>query len=63
MTIRRLLLMLVLVLGVFTALAQDNSTNTVSFNGFSFSVPASVAANVNISQYPGDPPTLGQPGR
>jgi heat shock protein HslJ len=59
-------LLLVLLLAAFPALAQDTATtssvNTVAFNGFSFSLPSAVATNVNISQFPGDPTTLEQPG-
>ena len=39
--------------------AQDN---TVSFNQYSFAFSPSIASNVAISQFPGDPPTLEQPG-
>ncbi len=53
------LLLLGLLLLAVPVLAQDN---TVSFNGFSFSLPAALATNVNITQFAGDPLTLEQPG-
>ncbi|MFN8450894.1 MAG: META domain-containing protein [Anaerolineae bacterium] len=57
-----LLLILTLALCAFPALAQDGSTSTVAFNGFSFSLPSALASNVNITQNPGDPTTVEQPG-
>jgi heat shock protein HslJ len=61
MKFKFLILALVVGLFAFPALAQD-STNTVSFNGFSFSFDSSLATNVNITQYPGDAVDLQQPG-
>lgn len=54
-------LLLLLALVALPLAAQDE-LNTVSFNGFGFSFPASLANNVNIIQIAGDPPTLEQPG-
>jgi heat shock protein HslJ len=42
--------------------AQDATTNTVSFNSFSFSFPNTLATNVNIAQVAADDPALEQPG-
>jgi hypothetical protein len=42
--------------------AQDTKTNTVSFNGVSFSFDSSVATSVQISAYPGDPKSVEYPG-
>ncbi|MBC7811717.1 MAG: hypothetical protein H7175_11250, partial [Burkholderiales bacterium] len=56
------LILIVLALCAFAvpALAQD--TNRVIFNDFSFSYDSSLATNVNIVQFAGDPPELEQPG-
>jgi heat shock protein HslJ len=60
---RKLLaLTLLLMLGVFPGLAQDNTSNSVQFNGFGFNFDSALATNVNISQYPGDASDLQQPG-
>ena len=37
-------------------------THTVAFDGFSFSLDAAIASNINIVQYAGDPVDLAQPG-
>src|SRR4051812_38911040 len=55
-------LTLLLMLGIFPALAQDATTNSVQYNGFGFNFDAHVATNVNVTQYPGDAPDLQQPG-
>jgi heat shock protein HslJ len=55
-------LSLLLVLGIFPAMAQDGTSNSVQFNGVGFSFDSSLATNVNIWQYPGDAPDLQQPG-
>jgi META domain-containing protein len=57
-----IVLTLLLILGVIPALAQDGTPNSVQFNGFRFSFDSALATNVNISQYPGDPTDLQQPG-
>lgn len=62
MKIKTLLLMLLLGLCALPTLAQDATTNTVSFNGFSFSFPNTLATNVNIAQVEADDPALEQPG-
>ncbi len=62
MKLKILLLVLLAALCVTPALAQDSATFAVAFDGFSFNLPPAVASNVNISQYPGDPTTLDQPG-
>jgi hypothetical protein len=56
-----ILLGLCLVLTALPALAQ-NVLNLITFNNFSFSFDSSLAANVNVTQFPGDPPDLEQPG-
>ena len=62
MRLKILLVVLLAALCVTPALAQDSATFAVAFDGFSFNLPSAVASNVNISQYPGDPTTLQQPG-
>jgi len=56
------LFVLILALGAVPTFAQGDPTNTVSFNGFSFSFDPALAANVNITQFAGDPVDLDQPG-
>jgi heat shock protein HslJ len=58
----RFVVLLVVALFAFPALAQDNATHTVTFDGFSFSYDSSIAPNVNITLFAGDPPDLEQPG-
>lgn len=62
MKMKWVLLVLLLALSAFPALAQDSTINSLAFNGFSFNLPSDIASNVNISQFPGDPTTLEQPG-
>jgi heat shock protein HslJ len=64
MKFKALLVTLILVFCAFPALAQQPSgtLNTVSFNGFSFNFDSTLATNVNISQFAGDPADLQQPG-
>lgn len=64
MTFKRLIFVFaVLVLAALPALAQDTpTTNSVSFNGVSFQFPASLATNLNIQAFAGDPTDLEQPG-
>lgn len=56
--------LLVLLLGVFPALAQDTTTSAVIFDGFGFYVDQGLAANVNISRhadentFPPEPPYI-----
>jgi heat shock protein HslJ len=42
--------------------AQDSGINAIAFNGFSFSFDSSLATNVNIVQFAGNPTDLQQPG-
>jgi heat shock protein HslJ len=55
-------LTLLLIVGIFPALAQDGTSNSVQFNGFGFNFDSALATSVNISQYAGDAPDLQQPG-
>jgi heat shock protein HslJ len=59
--IKFIVLGLCLALFALPVLAQD-SANAITFNNFSFSFDSSLASNVNITQFPGDPPDLEQPG-
>jgi hypothetical protein len=43
-------------------LAQDVPTSTIGSGGVSFAFPSSLGPNVNVVQYPGDDPSLEQPG-
>jgi lysophospholipase L1-like esterase len=56
------LLILILTLAAVPALAQQDSPNRVSFNGFSFSYDPALGSNVNIGQIPGDPVADAGPG-
>ncbi|MBK8027272.1 MAG: META domain-containing protein [Chloroflexi bacterium] len=56
-----ILLALLLALAAASVSAQD-SIGTVTFNGFSFSFPSSLATNVNIEQFAGDPLDAQYPG-
>jgi hypothetical protein len=47
---------------VTAAFAQQPTTNTIGFNGFSFSFDSALGTNVNISQLPGDPVEGAAPG-
>jgi heat shock protein HslJ len=58
MKLRMLFVTLLVTLLTVPVFAQGTS-NSVTFNGVSFSFDSSVAANVVISQYPGDPADLG----
>lgn len=51
-----------LALAALPAAAQEAGGNTVSFNGISFQFDSSLATNVNIRQFAGDPSDLEQPG-
>lgn len=57
MKLKALILALLFALSVLPAFAQDDTTttNTVAFNGFSFSYDSTIASNVNITQVAGDP--------
>ncbi|MEO8609492.1 MAG: META domain-containing protein [Chloroflexota bacterium] len=55
-------LTLLVIVGIFPALAQGSVTNTVQYNGFGFSFDSTIATNVDISQYAGDSPDVQQPG-
>jgi hypothetical protein len=54
--------MLLLALCALPVLAQENTINSVSLNGISFSFDSSLATNVNILQNPGDPVDYEAPG-
>ncbi|MBZ0281083.1 MAG: hypothetical protein K8L97_10100 [Anaerolineae bacterium] len=56
------LVLLLAMLGIIPTLAQETATHNVSYNGFSFSLDGSLANNINITQYPGDPAELGPGG-
>lgn len=58
----RFIALALLALSAFPILAQDGATHSVTFDGFSFSYPSSLAANLNITEIPGDPTDLEQPG-
>ncbi|MFN8374375.1 MAG: hypothetical protein U0694_16050 [Anaerolineae bacterium] len=55
MKFKSLIVVLLVAFAVFPVLAQEDTTNSVSFNGFSMSFDSSLASSVNISQMPGDP--------
>ncbi len=52
----------ILTLAAVPAAAQTPTTNTVAYNGFSFSYDASLAGHVDIDEVAGDAPDLQQPG-
>lgn len=56
------LALLLLALSALPALAQDGLTNSVTFNGFSFSYDLTLATNLDIAIYAGDAPDLQAPG-
>lgn len=56
------LLSLSLLLIALPAAAQGGPTHAITFDGFSFTLDAALAANVNIVPYAGDPVDLAQPG-
>lgn len=58
----RFIALALLALSAFPLFAQDDATHAVTFDGFSFSYPSSLAANLNITEIPGDPTDLDQPG-
>ncbi|MEP7290959.1 MAG: META domain-containing protein [Chloroflexota bacterium] len=62
MKTRALLLVLVLALCAFPALAQDTGTNMLIYNGVSFSYPTTLASSINITQVAGDAADVQQPG-
>ncbi len=65
MKLRSLLLTVmlsVLALVVLPVAAQPAATNTITYNGFSFSYDASLAGHVVIDEIAGDAPTVQQPG-
>ena len=59
MRVKAILIGLALLLAVTPALAQDSSTHTVAFDGFRFNFDEALAAHVNITQYAGDPASIG----
>src|SRR3954465_11987191 len=65
MKFKTLLLVMILALGaliVLPASAQTTGSNTVAFNGFSFSASSAIASSVNIMQAAADPASTEQPG-
>jgi heat shock protein HslJ len=48
---RFLFVLCLLLAAVVPAFAQDSATNTMTFNGFSFAFPDSLATNVNVTQF------------
>jgi len=63
MKLKLLVLIVILTLGVSPVLAQDEGgTHTVAFDGVSFTYDTSLAANVNIVPFGGDPVDLEAPG-
>ncbi len=58
---KRLFILLILVLVVLAVPAAAQETNTVTYNGFSFSYDPAFAASVNITEYAGDPVDLAAP--
>src|SRR5688572_5924078 len=60
-TLLSAMVQMLLVLAALPAAAQEGM-NAVSFNGIGFTFDASLANNVDISFYFGDPPDLEQPG-
>jgi hypothetical protein len=62
MKFKFLILLLLAAVAVSPVLAQSTTGNSVTYNGFNFSWDSSLGPNVNISQYPGDPPDQQQPG-
>ena len=53
------LLFVLLAVAVTPAFAQEEVIHTIAVDGFSFPFDPAFAANVNIAQYPGDPPEFG----
>ena len=53
------ILFTLLLMSILPVLAQDTNTRTVTINDYSFIYPDSLAANITITTYPGDP--LDQP--
>jgi hypothetical protein len=62
MKIKTLIFVVLFLLSATSVLAQDDQTNTVTFNNFSFKVASNFAPNVNIVQFAGDPKDIQQPG-
>jgi len=60
--IQCLVLALALILGTAPVHAQGGTTNTVAFNGVSFSYDSALGNRVSIAQVPGDPVDLQAPG-
>jgi hypothetical protein len=55
MYLRSAIIALLLALVVIPLVAQDNTVNEVSYNGFRFSFDTTLGTNINIAQVPGDP--------
>lgn len=62
MKARLIAFLLVLALGATPAFAQDGTTHTVMFDGFSLSWDASLAGGASVIAYAGDPVDLEAPG-
>lgn len=58
----RFIVFVLVALFAFPVLAQDSVAHAVTFDGFTFTYDSSIAPNVNITQFAGDPPDLQQPG-
>jgi hypothetical protein len=59
---RVFIVVMLLALLAVPALAQEDNTHTVSFDGFWFTFDAGLAQNVHITQRPGDPAEGAWPG-
>ncbi len=46
---------LVLSTGILTSFAEDNTTHTIAYDGFSFSYNTELGKNINVVHYAGDP--------
>lgn len=62
MKARFIAFLIVLLLGVTPALAQDGETHTIVFDGFEFGWASALAGGVTAIQHPGEPLDLDAPG-
>ncbi|MCC6799419.1 MAG: hypothetical protein IT325_04855 [Anaerolineae bacterium] len=62
MKLKLLALLIILALGATPALAQGESANTITFNGFGFSWDSALADGVSVIQYAGEPLDYEAPG-
>lgn len=56
------IVLLLVALFAFPALAQDDSTQTITYDGFGFTYPTALSSTLNIADIAGDPPDIEQPG-